>query len=152
MNNRVALLSVVVFGSLLSTTANAASVSDEEEALASRPSPSLVRPWTVRAEGGLVNMRDNWLGLPGLEVGLTVGRDLTRWFSVELTGNARDIDQSRGSWSAMAVGRAVVVANHTRHHALTVAAGPFVELATPSTAPFPSRTPRLPTSTGPRSA
>ena len=38
----------------------------------------------------------------------------------------------------MAVGRAVVVENHTRHHALTVAAGPFVEIGHPihGTIPF----------------
>ena len=39
MNTRVALLSVVAFGSLLSTTAKAAPATDDEEALEARPSP-----------------------------------------------------------------------------------------------------------------
>jgi hypothetical protein len=138
MNTRTALMSVVALGALLFTAANAAAASDDEAVEAHGTTDAAGRPWSVRAEGGLVNMRDNWLGFPGLEVGLTVARDITPRVSVEVTGNARDIDQSKGSWSAMAVGRVAVVQNHTRHHALTLAAGPFVEIAHPihGTIPF----------------
>jgi hypothetical protein len=141
MNTRAAFLSAITLGSLLFTSAKASAVvvDAEEVGAHANATPRLQHPWTVRAEGGLVNMRDNWLGLPGLEVGLTVGRDLTRWFSVELTGNARDVDQSRGSsWSALAVGRAYAFMDAGRHHALTAAAGPFVEIANPvhGTIPF----------------
>jgi hypothetical protein len=91
-----------------------------------RPGPG---PWLVRAEGSLVDMRDNWLGMPGPEVGLTVGRHMTPRIAIEVTGSGREAESaSQRSWSAMAVGRGVIVSNRTGRHALTFAGGPMVQI------------------------
>jgi hypothetical protein len=129
MRKRVAFLSALVIAPLMLAAASAAAAVDgEEPSTISSAARTDGRPWAVRAEGSLVDMRDNWLGLPGLEVGLTVGRDLTPWFSVELTGSARNADSVHRSWSAMALARGVLVANATGRHALTLAGGPFLEV------------------------
>jgi hypothetical protein len=74
-------------------------------------------------------MRDNWLSLPAPEVGLTVGRDLTPRFSVELTGSAREVgNDNRRSWSALAAIRWAAIASANGRHALTIAGGPFLEI------------------------
>jgi hypothetical protein len=140
MRNRVALLSALVIPSLMLAAAKAgAAVPGEESSGISTAAPTAERPWLVRADASLVAMRDNWLGMPGPEVGLTVGRQVTPWFSLELTGSARKVEDNQGrSWSAMAAARGVLVANATGRHALTVAGGPFVEIGHPvhGTVPF----------------
>src|SRR6188508_1859918 len=114
MRNRISLLMAVVVTSLAGGTgaARAAPVEDREEPV-TRPwepvslSRSAVRTsdvprsaWLLRVEGSLVGMRDSWLGLPGGELGLTVGRALTPRFAVELTGSGREMyDDERRSWS-----------------------------------------------------
>lgn len=130
MNNRIAFLATVAAMSLILGAADATAAVDAEQ-------PGIFRgtgvgvgpsPWLVRAEGGLVGMHDNWLNVPGPEVGLTVGRDVVSRLSVELTGSAREPENDqRRSWSALAVARWVITANATSRHALTVAGGPFVE-------------------------
>ena len=138
MNNRVAFLSALVIAPLMLTAANAAA-SEEDPASLSRVAGAAQRPWLVRAEGSMVAMRDNWLGMPGPEVGLTIGYSVAPHFSIELTGSAREVeDNDQRSWSAMALARGVVVANPTGRHALTVAGGPFFELGHPvhGTVPF----------------
>jgi hypothetical protein len=138
MNRRIALLSALAVTSLLSATADAAAPGADPSTLSSAAGPAR-GPWLVRAEGSLVDMRDNWLGIPQPEVGLTVGRAVTPRFSVELTGSARRVeDNQRRSWSAMAVGRGVLAANATGRHALTIAGGPFVQIGHPvhGTLPF----------------
>ena len=129
MNNRIVPWSVVTVTTLFLAAAGTAAASDAEpSALASAPSAT-PRPWSVRAEGSLVAMRDNWLSLPQPEVGLTVGRDLMPRLSVELTGSAREVDNDhRRSWSALAAARWVAVASASGRHALTVAGGPFLEI------------------------
>ena len=42
----------------------------------------------------MVAMRDNWLGMPGPEVGLTVGYQVAPHFSIELTGSARKVEDN----------------------------------------------------------
>ena len=75
-------------------------------------------------------MRDSWLGLPTLELGLTVGRDLASGLSVELTGSAPQVENAPSHpWSAAMALRWIAVANATGRHALTVAGGPFLEVA-----------------------
>ena len=139
MRNRVAFLSALVIAPLMLAAANAAAASEADPPIVSRVADVAGNSWVVRAEGSLVAMRDNWLGVPGPEVGLTVGRHLTRSFSLELTGSARAVeDNQRRSWSAMALARGVLVANATGRHALTVAGGPFLEIGHPihGTLPF----------------
>lgn len=116
-----ALISTLVF-------ATAATAGAETPALTSTASP-VPGHWLVRAETSLVDMRDNWLGLPEPEVGLTLGRELTPRFSVELTGSAREVDNDhRRSWSALAAVRWAVVTSANGRHALTLAGGPFLEI------------------------
>jgi hypothetical protein len=130
MNHRTAFLSAALAVGLMFAEGNARAASGAD---LSAPSSSVAavapRLWMVRAEGSLVEMRDNWLGLPGPEVGVTVGRDLERRVSVELTGNMREPNSGRRSWSALAAVRLVAVASARGRHALTVAAGPFLEIA-----------------------
>jgi hypothetical protein len=132
MRNRIAFLSAVAAVPLMLCATGAAAQSaaqDVDPPAVHRASTGSPGPWLVRAEGSLVDMRDNWLEIPQPEVGLTVGRDLTSRFAVELTGNVRQPDSaSHHSWSALALGRVVVAANPTRRHALTLAAGPLVEV------------------------
>ena len=139
MNNRIALLWVLTALPLALAAANAAAAPAGDPPALSRVAGVGPGPLLIRAEASLVDMRDSWLGLPQDEVGLTVGRDLTSQISVELTGSVRQVgnDQRRSS-SALAVGRAVVVANATGRHALTVAGGPFLEVghAVHGTLPF----------------
>ena len=128
MRARVAFLSVVAVGAMRLTAAEAAASVPDPSVVASPTSPS-PGPWLVRAEGSLVGMRDSWLGIPGPEVGLTVGRDVASGFSVELTGNAREPDSAqRRSWSAAAAVRWIAAANASGRHALTIAGGPFLEV------------------------
>jgi hypothetical protein len=131
MKTHVALLSAVLTMPLIVGAANAVAATDAQAPGVTSAAGVGSRPWLVRAEGSLVDMRDNWLGIPGPEVGLTVGRDLTSRLSLELTGSAREQDSSRRSWSALAAARGVVLANRTGRHALTVAGGPFFELDHP---------------------
>jgi len=127
MNNRIALLSVLAV--VLFAEADVAAASDPDPPGLSSFTRAASGPWLVRAEGSLVGMRDNWLNLPIPEVGLTVGRDMTSRFSIELTGSAREpANDHRRSWSALAAVRWVALANATGRHALTVAGGPFVEI------------------------
>jgi len=129
MNNRVAFLSVVAVAPLMLAGTTAAAPPGAEPSSVSSVAGAGPGPWLIRAEGSIMGMRDSWLNLPVPEVGLTVGRDLTSGFSVELTGNAREPDNDhRRSWSALAAVRWVAIANATRRHALTVAGGPFVEI------------------------
>jgi hypothetical protein len=128
MNNRIAFLSLVAVMPLMLAATNVAA-SGADPATLSSAAGTAQRPWLMRAEGSLVAMNDNWLGLPAPEVGLTVGRRLTPQFSVELTGSAREVDSDhRRSWSALAAVRGVLAANATGRHALTVAGGPFLEI------------------------
>ena len=139
MRNRVAFVSALVIAPLMLAAANAAAASEADPPSVSRVADVGAGSWVVRAEGSLVAMRDNWLGVPGPEVGLTVGCQLARSFSIELTGSARKVeDNQRRSWSAMAVARGVLAANATGRHALTVAGGPFLEIGHPihGTVPF----------------
>ena len=139
MTNRFGLLAVLASGALMFTAAPARAASEGESGSAvSKAMGTAERPWRVSAEGSLVNMRDNWLQIPTPEVGLTVGRDLTARLSVELTGRVREVENARRSWSAMALGRGVLAANATGHHALTIAGGPFFEIDNPvhGTIPF----------------
>ncbi len=130
VNKTISLLSAVVVIPLVLNAADAvASTSAEPTTLSSVAGVDRPGPWLVRAESSLVGMRDNWLGMPGLELGLTVGRDLGAGFSVELTGSAREADGDyRRSWSTMAALRGVVAATANGRHAFTVAGGPFVEV------------------------
>lgn len=129
MKNRAGLLVILASASLMATAAQAGAASDPEAGpTVSNASSGTERPWRISVEGSLVPMRDNWLGIPTPEFGLTVGRDLTERFSVELTGRAREVEEARRSWSAMALARGVLIANGNNHHALTVAAGPFLEI------------------------
>ena len=128
MRNRIAFLSVVTVSSLLLAAADAAAAPVDEPSALSSAASAGPGPWLVRTEGSLVGMRDNWLGLPAPELGLTVGRDLAPRFSVELTGSMRDPTSTHRSWSALAAARVAVLASATGHHALTVAAGPFFEI------------------------
>ena len=147
MNKLIAFCSAVAVTPVFLTAAGAAAASDAEApstlAGAASAAPGHASPtpghWLVRAEGSLVAMRDNWLALPMPEVGLTVGRDLTPRFSVELTGSAREVDNDhRRSWSALAAARWVAVASANGRHALTIAGGPFLEInnAVHGTLPF----------------
>jgi hypothetical protein len=130
MNKRNVLSWAVVATSLFLTAATAAAAPADAEAPALSSTPKTAPShWLVRAEGSLVAMRDNWLSLPSPEVGLTVGRDLTSRFSVELTGSAREVDNNhRRSWSTLAALRWAAIASASGRHALTVAAGPFLEI------------------------
>jgi len=140
MKNRIAHFSAVFVAFLFLGlhAAEAADDPDEEPTAVTAAAGGVAGSWVVRAEGNLVDMRDDWLGFPGPELGLTVGRDLTSRISVELTGSARNPNSDKHSWSALAAGRAVIIANRTGHHALTVAAGPMIEIAHPvhGTLPF----------------
>jgi hypothetical protein len=128
MNKRNVLWVAVIATSLSFTAATSAAADAEAPALASAASTAPGH-WLVRAEGSLVAMRDNWLSVPEPEVGLTLGRDLTPRFSVELTGNAREVDNNhRRSWSALAAARWAAIASASGRHALTIAAGPFLEI------------------------
>ena len=128
MSKRNVLWLAVTASPLLFAAATAAAADAEAPALASAASTA-PNHWLVRAEGSLVAMRDNWLSLPAPEVGLTVGRDLTPRFSVELTGNAREVDNDhRRSWSALAAVRWAAIMSANRRHALTIAGGPFLEI------------------------
>jgi hypothetical protein len=129
MNKRVASLSALAVLPLMFAAARAAAAVDDDRPAISRAAGAAPRPWSVRAEGSMVQMRDNWLGMPQPEVGLTLGRDLTSRLSVELTGSARaPEDAARRSWSALAMARWVLGANATGRHALTVAGGPLFEM------------------------
>jgi hypothetical protein len=131
MKTHIAFLSALVAMPVVVATADAVAAPDGDAPAVASSIGVGSGPWLVRAEGSLVDMRDNWLNVPGPEVGLTVGRDLTSRVSLELTGSARNPDSGHRSWSALAAARGVVVANHTGRHALTVAAGPFFELDHP---------------------
>ena len=131
MNNRIPLLSTVAALSLILAAADAAAAPDADAPGVTSAATFGPGPWLVRAEGSLVDMRDNWLNIPGPEVGLTVGRDLASRLSLELTGSARNPDSNHRSWSALAAARGVIVANRTGRHALTVAGGPFFEFGHP---------------------
>jgi hypothetical protein len=139
MNKRIAFLSAVAVMPLMFAAAEAAAALGEDPPALSSVAGAAPRAWLVRAEGSLVGMRDSWLGLPEPEVGLTVGRDLGYGFSLELTGNAREVASAqRRSWSVLAAARQVIIANATGRHALTAAAGPFLEIgnAVHGTVPF----------------
>lgn len=135
MKPRIAFVSALtVIASILAAAAAAAAPDPEEAQLRSVAPASRSAspgPWLIRAEGGLVDMRDNWLGLPGPELGLTVGRDLMSRLSIELTGGSHNPGSAHHSWSAMAVARGVIVANHTGRHALTFAGGPMFQIGNP---------------------
>lgn len=91
--------------------------------------PAEIRWWEVRLDGSLVEMRDAWLAIATPELGLTVGRRLSRSWSVELTGSARASDREGPSpWSAMAAARWAAISSRNGRHQLTLAAGPFVEV------------------------
>src|SRR4051812_47138674 len=111
MNNRVALLSILAVIPLLFAAPNADAAGDTDSPGVSGGAGVPPARWLVRAEGSLVAMRDNWLGLPAPEVGLTLGRDLTPRLSVELTGSGREVDSAHRSWSALAALRGVLAAN-----------------------------------------
>jgi hypothetical protein len=128
VNKRNLLWSALIASSPLFTLATAAASEAEPPALSSAASTP-PRHWLVRAEASLVNMQDAWLFPLGPEVGLTVGRDLTPRFSVELTGNAREVsNHDRRSWSALAAGRWAALVSTNGRHALTIAGGPFLEI------------------------
>jgi len=128
VNRHNVLWSGLIASPLLFAAATAAASDAEPPALTSAASPA-PNHWLVRAEGSLVGMRDNWLSLPAPEVGLTVGRDLTPRFSVELTGSSREVDNNhRRSWSALAAVRWAALMSASGRHALTIAGGPFLEI------------------------
>jgi hypothetical protein len=132
MKTRIALLSALTALSSIVAAAHAAAAPDPQGAQI-RSAPPVARsaspgPWSIRAEASLVDMRDNWLGVPGPELGLTVGRDLFSRLSIELTGASHDPGTEHHSWSAMAAARGVIVANPTGRHALTIAGGPLFEI------------------------
>jgi hypothetical protein len=128
MNKRSSTWSAVVAGIVLVAASAAPASGAEPPAIASTASTAPTH-WLVRAEGSLVAMQDNWLSLPGPEVGLTVGRDLPHRLSVELTGSAREVDNNhRRSWSALAALRWAALSSASGRHALTIAGGPFVEI------------------------
>jgi hypothetical protein len=135
MKDRIALSSAVFVAlAFIGLRAAAAAPDPDEETATVAAAPAatgVAGSWVVRAEGSLVDMRDNWLGMPGPELGVTVGRDLMSGLSIELTGSARNPDSSKRSWSAMAAARAVILANRTGRHALTFAGGPMFELDHP---------------------
>ena len=131
MKRQFAFLSTLLAVPLLVATADAVAAPDAEAPGVASSRAVGAGAWLVRAEGSLVDMRDNWLNIPGPEVGLTVGHDLASRLSLELTGSARNPDSSHRSWSALAAARGVVVANRTGRHALTVAGGPFFEVSHP---------------------
>lgn len=129
MNKRNVLWSAVIATSLLFASATAAAAADAEALALSGVASTAPGHWLVRAEGSLVGMRDNWLSVPEPEVGLTVGRDVAPRFSLELTGSAREVgNDQRRSWSALAAGRWAAIASADGQHALTIAAGPFLEI------------------------
>ena len=121
----VAVVSVAGGGTANAATRSPASM----PAVSTTTAGAVPGPWLVRAEVQLVGMNDNWLNLPLPEVGLTVGRDLTSWLSIELTGALREVDnERRRSWSALAAARWFIEGGINQRHALTVAAGPLVEV------------------------
>jgi len=129
MNKRISSLSAFAAISLMFSTVSAAAAVDADTPGAYKGAGTGRGSWLVRAEGAMVGMRDNWLGVPAPEVGLTVGHDVVPRLSVELTGNVREPDSAqRRSWSAMALARVVLSQNATRRHALTLAGGPFIEM------------------------
>src|SRR5262245_61015059 len=128
MSKRIAFLSALAIAFLTIGAADAAAALEDPPALSSAAGAA-PGPWLVRAEGSMVAMRDSWLGLPAPEVGLTLGRDLGYGFSLELTGNAREVDDDqRRSWSVLAAARQVIIGSASGRHALTAAAGPFLEI------------------------
>jgi hypothetical protein len=132
MKTHLAFLSAVLAIPLMFAATDAVAALDADAPGVTSAATVGPGPWLVRAEASLVDMRDNWLNMPGPEVGLTVGRELTSRLSLELTGSARTPDSAqRRSWSALAAARGVVVANRTGRHALTVAGGPFFEIGHP---------------------
>jgi len=139
MKTRIALLSALTtVSSILAAAeaaAEAAAAPDSDEAQLRSAAPvsrsASPGPWLIRAEGSLVDMRDNWLGVPGPELGLTIGRDLMPRLAIELTGASHEPGSEHHSWSAMAAARGVIVANRTGRHALTVAGGPMFEIGNP---------------------
>jgi hypothetical protein len=127
MNKHKVLLSALIAPALL--VAATAAAADAETTAVTSAATTAPGHWLVRAEGSLVGMRDNWLSLPAPEMGLTVGRDVAPRFSVELTGSVRDVgDDHRRSWSALAALRGAAVTSADGQHALTIAAGPFLEI------------------------
>jgi len=129
MKTRIAFLSVAAAVPLMLAAANAGAAPEADPPVVSSAAGAGPERWVIRAETSLVDMRDNWLGFPEPEVGLTVARDLLPVLAIELTGSGREPDSStRRSWSTLAALRAVVVANATGHHALTVAGGPMLEI------------------------
>ncbi len=138
MRTPFVLLSALVVTFLFGSTTDALAASDPEVPTVASAAAVRPGPWLVRVETDLVDMRDNWLNVPGLETGLTFGRDLTSRASVELTASMRDPGSPNASWSAQAVARGVLLANRTGHHALTLAGGAFVEIDHPihGTVPF----------------
>jgi len=129
---RIALLSALTAVSSILAAAEAVAAADAEQPQIRSAAPAARSaspgPWLVRAEASLVDMRDNWLGVPGPELGLTVGRDLMPRLAIELTGASHEPGSEHHSWSAMAVARGVIVANPTGRHALTIAGGPMFEI------------------------
>jgi hypothetical protein len=92
-------------------------------------SPPARDGWLVRVETSVMGMRDSWLGIPVPELGLTLGRDVGRRVSFEVTGSVREADSnSRRSWSVLAAGRWAPVVTANGRHALTVAGGPLLEI------------------------
>jgi hypothetical protein len=92
-------------------------------------SPPARRDWVVRVETSVMAMRDSWLGIPVPELGLTLGRDVGRKVSFEVTGSVREVDsKSRRSWSALAAARWAPVVTANGRHALTLAGGPLLEI------------------------
>lgn len=130
MRKPIAFLSAVAVMPLMFAAADAAAAVDAESPVVSSVARSAPGPWLVRAEGSFMDMRDNWLGIPGLEAGLTVGRYVVPRLSVELTASLRPVENAeRRAWSALAAARWAAIATANGRHAMTIAAGPFVEVA-----------------------
>ena len=95
MKTHIAFLSALLAMPLVVAAANAVAAPDADAPAVTSAATVGPGPWLVRAEGSLVDMRDNWLNIPGPEVGLTVGRDLASRLSLELTGSARKPDSNQ---------------------------------------------------------
>jgi len=136
MNDRAACLSLLVVSGIMFTSATSVAADDAEVPGTARTieavhAPRLPEPWLVRVETGFVGMRDASFGIPKPETGVTLARDLTPRFSVEMTGAVRELgSDDQRSWSLLAVGRWAVLQSASGH-ALTIAGGPFLELDNP---------------------
>jgi len=69
---RIALLSALTAVSSILAAAEAVAAADAEQPQIRSAAPAARSaspgPWLVRAEASLVDMRDNWLGVPGPEL------------------------------------------------------------------------------------